>query len=253
MTDLSGRHIVVTRPDPQGSELCRLIEQVGGGSIFFPTIAFAPPPDSAVLQQALSLLGEQDWLVFISPQAVYAGVPLIRRTWPDFPANVQFAAVGAGTKNALHEAGYEVAHYPEEGGSEGVLALPAFQDLSGKKVAIIRGVGGRELLDDVFAERGARVLPVIVYQRVLPQAHNTEWLAERKIDAIVCTSFEGVQNLKDMLGETVWPLIKTLPLLVVSDRIKSLAQDLGFQTIWVSSAASNEAILERLMQVLTSD
>jgi uroporphyrinogen-III synthase len=251
MTDLQGRHILITRPEPQGSELCRLIEAKGGQAICMPTLAFAPPPDSEAFDRALAAFGDQDWLIFISPQAVLASVPAIRRQWPLFPTSVQFACVGEGTAKALLAAGYRVSHYPEkEWNSEGLLDLPCFQSVTGKKIAIIRGEGGRELVDKTLAARGATILPVIAYQRVLPELklHSAlAWLEQHKIDSIVCTSFESVKNLKILWGEEAWPYLKACPLYVVSERIKGLAHDLGFQTIWVTHRASNESILETLM------
>jgi uroporphyrinogen-III synthase len=248
MQHLFGLTILVTRPEPQGTELCRLISEQGGHAICFPTIAFAPAPNLHIFQQAVALLGEQDWLIFISPQAVYASVAPIRKVWPEFSGQTQFAAVGAGTAKALHEAGYNVIVKPfSEWSSQGLLDMPEFKAVTGKKIAIVRGVGGRELLDKVLAERGAHILPVIAYARVVPEVdiHPCLNLLEKRIiDILVCTSYEGVQNLKIMLGEAGWPYIKDLPLVVMSERIKMLAHNLGFQTIWVTHNASQTAILE---------
>lgn len=248
MNHLQNLTILVTRPEPQGDALCRLISAHGGRAISFPTIAFAPPPDPDAFQRALSLLDEQDWLIFISPQAVYASIPHIRKTWPQLPETVKFAAVGAGTARALQEAGYNIAVHPDtDWSSAGVLDLPEFRLVSGKKIAIIRGAGGREILDKTLAERGAHILPVLAYERVLPDVDVNQYLELFKkgtINRIVCTSYEGVRNLKILLGETGWPYLQTVPVIVVSERIKSLAHDLGFRRIWVTRNASQEAVLE---------
>ncbi|MBX3708511.1 MAG: uroporphyrinogen-III synthase [Gammaproteobacteria bacterium] len=254
MNNLCGLHILVTRPAPQGLELCQLITAHGGHAINFPTIAFAPPPDPVAFQKTVNVLGEQEWLIFISPQAVYSSVLHIRKAWPIFPYWVKFAAVGAGTAKALHEAGYDVSVHPlTEWNSEGLLDLPEFQPITiaEKKIAIIRGVGGREWLDKVLAERGAHVLPVIAYERTLPQVDVNECAAsfvDHKIDVIVCASNDGIRNLKLLLGERIWPLISVIPLVVLSQRMKMLAQDLGFQRIWVTRNASQIAILEAMVE-----
>ncbi len=93
--------IMVTRPGLGGEELCALIKAQGDQPIFFPTIEFASLVNEVSFQQALPLLGEQDWLIFNSPQAVYLSIPAIRQAWPAFPPQVQFAAVGGGTAQAL--------------------------------------------------------------------------------------------------------------------------------------------------------
>jgi uroporphyrinogen-III synthase len=257
--DLHHVYVLVTRPQPQADELCQPIIAHGGQALCFPTIAFAPPPCLAAFEQALSQLAEQDWLIFISPQAVYSSVVAIRKQWSQLPETVKFAAIGAGTARALREAGYNVNVQPKqsqpmEWNSQGLLDLPEFQDIAGKKIAIVRGLGGREILDKILAERGGHILPLLTYQRVLPDlpkadiSHCLSLLKQRMINRIVCTSYEGVKNLKLLLGEAAWPYLQGLPLIVVSERIKILAQDLGFQTIWVSHNPSSSAILEVLAQ-----
>jgi uroporphyrinogen-III synthase len=253
MTGFQGKHILVTRPEPQGSELCKVLMAMGAHATHLPTLAFAPPSDQQAYEAAIAALGEQDMLIFISPQAVYSSIPDIRRRWPQFPSSLRFAAVGEGTAQALHEAGYVATLYPAiERNSEGLLALPEFQSIVGMKIAIIRGEGGRELIDKTLALRGAHVLPVLAYQRILPPIHMgpmLEAVKQQALDVIVCTSFQGVKNLKLLFGDAGWPYIRAVPLLVMSERIKRLAQDLGFQTIWVTTHASSEAILQALLRL----
>ena len=105
--------ILVTRPDPQGSILCQLIESGGDRAIHFPTIDIAPPSDEVKMHEQLSQIGDQHWLIFISPQAVIASIPHLRRAWPVLPETVRFAAIGAGTAQALKEAGYQKIVFPD--------------------------------------------------------------------------------------------------------------------------------------------
>lgn len=256
MLPLSNLHVLVTRPEPQGTDLCLRITDLGGKATNFPTIAFAPPPDAAAFQQAINQLAQQDWLIFISPQSVYASVVPIRTRWPELPSSVKFAAIGAGTAKALQHAGYNVDIMPaKEWNSESLLALPEFLAAHGKKIAVIRGEGGREKIDQVLAARGAEVLLVIAYQRILPEVDSKpvlELLQTHSIHVAVCTSFEGVRNLKLLLGASGWPYLNNLPILVMSERIKMLAEDLGFQTIWVTPSASNDAILTSLIKIRES-
>jgi uroporphyrinogen-III synthase len=243
--------VLVTRPDPQGSELCELIKEEGDQPLHLSTIDYAAPKHSALFTQAIADIGKQDWLVFISPRAVQTSIPALRAAWPNLPPNVKFAAVGEGTAQALEAAGY-IATYPHaEWGSTGLIELPEFQDIAGKKIAIIRGEGGREILDKTFTARGAIVSHVIAYERIVPVidvAPYLEMLEQNAINVIIGTSFDGVNHLKLMLGEDAWPLLKKVTLIVVSERIKRLAHDLGFRTIWVAHNASHLSILEKLAQ-----
>lgn len=252
MIDLGGQTILVTRPIPQADELCKLIKASYGKALSFPTLAFL----DVSFDQQLPKLGEQDWLLFISPQAVYSSVVAIRRAWPAFPPQVKFAAIGKGTAKALQAAGYNVAFSPQSNkGSEEFLEDIAFKNPNGLKIAVIRGEGGRELIDMTLTERGALVTTVICYQRVLPQSTADNiilYLHQKQIDVIVGTSFEGIKNLKTMIGNENWSHLKNVPLCVPSIRIKKLARKLGYATIWVTSEMSDAAILQTLAKKGTS-
>ena len=247
--------ILVTRPDPEGRELSKLLQASGHLAIQFPTIAIEPAEQDEAYTKTLSKLGQQDWLIFISPQSVYASVPTIRRVWPIFPPQVKFAAVGESTARALEKAGYFSLYPADVWSSEGLLALPEFQQIHNQHITIIRGEGGRELLEQKLIERGANVSSLISYRRVLPPITNLEpyllLLKERKVDVIICTSGESVNNLKKLTGDENFRMLKQVPLLVVSDRIKMLAQDLGFQTIWVANNAKHETLIRALNEIRT--
>ena len=252
MTVPTPLQVLITRPLPHGAELCREVNKSGYVAISFPTIVFAPPSDVTQFKQGIAQLGEQDWLIFISPQAAAAALPPLHKAWPHLPDSVKFAAVGAKTAQIVKEAGYTVSAFPPiEGGSEALLAMPVWQEVRNKKIAIISGGEGRQLLEQSFRERGAHVIQVTAYQRQLPKVEVSAYrdlIEKRQIHAIVCTSFEGVRNLKTLLSDC-WLLLKKIPLIVVSERIKILAHDLGFQTIWVAAGASHEAIIKILTQV----
>lgn len=254
MPSLNHQRIMITRPERSARELCRLINESGGEAIHFPAIAFAGPPSQENFLHAVSQLDKQDWLIFISPQAVYASAPYIKQAWPSFPDTVKWAVIGRGTAKALRENDFPEAVFPEKNEtSEGLLALPPFQFVKNISVAVIRGAGGQEKIDQVLTERGAQVLPVIAYQRTLPDVNIDQMLSkfqQKLIDAVVCTSFESAQNLKKLLGEKGWPFLQNVPLLVTSQRIKMLAQDLGFRRIWVTNHTNPLAILEKLAEEL---
>ncbi|MBV9576387.1 MAG: uroporphyrinogen-III synthase [Gammaproteobacteria bacterium] len=253
MMNAAMKTILVTRPGLPGTELCRLLDKEGSHSFHFPTIAFAPPQNTEAVSQAITIIDKQHWLIFNSPQAVHAITPAIKAAWPQFPSQIKIAAIGAGTKKALLAAGHQTVFQPAEWSSEGLLSSPEFQSVHAQRIAIVRGEGGRELLDIRLRERGAQVLSILAYQRVLPQQeteHCENLLKKKAIHAIVCTSYESVRNFKDLLSAPAWNSLKMLPLVVVSQRVKTLAQDLGFQTIWVAHNPSHEAILAILKEIV---
>ena len=250
--DFASLNILVTRPGEAGVALCAMITAAGGNAFHFPVIAFAEPRDHDAFLASIATVADQQWLIFISPQSVAASIPALRARWPHLPEQVKFAAVGAGTASALRAAGYIAAVYPEnEWSSEGLLDLPEFQAINGQHVMIMRGEGGREYLEKILQDRGAIVTSCLAYRRIVPDtdpAGCRDKINHRQFDVGVAGSFESVTNLKHMLGDECWPQLQTLPLIVMSERIKNLAAEIGFQTIWVTPTASQQAILDLILQ-----
>src|SRR5688500_19671787 len=95
------------------------------------------------------------------------------RTWP---RALRGSAWGSGTRRELEKHGIANVIAPESGAdSEALLATPALGDVAGKRIAILRGDGGRALLADTFAERGAQVEYVTCYRRLVPKPPARAW------------------------------------------------------------------------------
>lgn len=252
MIELNGISILVTRPHPSGEALCHHIIKQGGLAVHFPTIVFGPPEETDAFQTVAKALPSQEWLIFISPQAVHASIPALSQMWPHFPSQLKLAAVGAGTAKALEDADYKVAAYPKtQWNSEGLLDLPDFQTIAGKQITIVRGEGGRDELEKKLIARGAKISHLVAYQRLLPKIDVYpiyKLFKQHKIDVMMASSCQGVRNFKILLHALPWSYIKDIPLIVVSERIKNLALDLDFQPIWVAQNASHEAILQILAE-----
>ncbi len=239
--DLSGLQILVTRPKPYGDQLCDEITAQQGHAIYFPTIEIVP---IKINEEEIKLLAQVDWLIFISPQAVLCGIPAILEYWPDFPGNAKLAAMGEGTAKALSLEGFVDVIYPpaDESTSEGFLKLPGFNALSGKQIALIKGIGGRELLAETLRARGANVQSIDVYRRELPVYDKIDLLRQQKIDIMVCTSGESLHNLITLLGDGLFQV----PLVLVSQRLVELAKELGFKKVFLAKNASHAAIIDTL-------
>jgi uroporphyrinogen-III synthase len=239
--------VMVTRPTPQGKTACEMIQEAGGKPVFFPTIEIISLKPTSHFSKAIEELDTLDWLIFISPQAVYQTAALIKARWPCFPLGVKVAALGGGTARALQEAGIPLHLYPKDHwSSEGLLALPDFQEIKAQKIAIVRGEGGRALLANELTGRGAKLTHIVSYQRSMPTKDVTSYLSllhDKKIDIIITTSNDILSNLNTLLGQQAGISLYTVPLIVVSDRMAELAENLGFQTILLAENASLDAIM----------
>jgi uroporphyrinogen-III synthase len=252
MIALNGRRVLITRPAHQAENLSCLIEQHGGIAVRLPAMAIIECPDLTAIQKLLAQLDEFQWLIFVSANAVNFALKANGGKIPEFKQKPRCVAIGKATANALESAGLTVDLLPEQDyNSEALLALPEMQAIQGQQVLIVRGEGGREHLADTLRARGAKVNYLNVYKRIIPSNNNAdiiELLAQQKLDVITATSGEILQNLLIMLGAEHHRQLFTLPLVVVSDRVKHIAAEMGFKQIAVANSPSDQAILETVNQ-----
>jgi uroporphyrinogen-III synthase len=191
-------------------------------------------------------LDELDIAIFISANAVEKALPtlLAQRS---LPVQLQLVAVGKRTAKTLKAWGLTALCPAPPFNSEAVMAMPQMQPaaVQGKQIVIFRGEGGRELLAETLRQRGATVNYVNVYRRVQPP--TPAWITDTQIDVLTVTSVEGLQNLFAMLDGQVW--LRHTPLVVMSERIRSEAQELGIPApIFVAPTASDEGLLSAVRQ-----
>lgn len=230
---LAGRSIVVTRPAGQADGLCAALEALGAEPLCFPLLTIAPVADPAPLQAMARHLGEFSLAFFVSPNAVRFALDAMLPVAP-WPAGLKVATVGKGSEAALAERGFTGVIAPSIGfDSESVLALPAFQvdAVNGRRVLVLRGDGGRDLLGDTLTARGARVEYLTCYHRGGP-ADDPAPLVERacagRLDALTLTSSEGVAHLLALPGVD---MLKAVPVFVPHPRIAAAAEEGGFAQV----------------------
>ena len=246
---LTGVLALVTRPQPQASALADAIRLLGGDAIIFPCLAIEALP-----QQPLDTA---ELVIFISVNAVEHGIPLLRRA-----AGTRVAAIGRATAAALSARGWPADIVPDgdcganaeswKFTSEALLAHPQLNLTAGLKAQIVRGVGGREALQQELLSRAVEVEIVEVYRRVRPSpppaevaALEQQWM-ESGIDVVTVTSVETLQNLRALLTPVGQRLLNSTPLLAISPRIAAAAAELGMQGECVLAQADEQSMLGAL-------
>jgi uroporphyrinogen-III synthase len=256
MSSLNGARILVTRPQHQAHTLCRLIEGQQGVAVAFPTLEIVAADDRDRIAEVLTNLHRFQWVVFISANAVNFAL-LANDGKIDQFRNARIAAIGQATAKALAAAGLTADLLPAHGSdSRALLAMPAMQQVSGQRILIVRGAGGLDTLRQELNHRGADVDYLDVYQRAIPPADPApvlDLLKQNRLDLIIATSGEAVKNLLIMLGEKNQNLALTIPLVVVSDRIRQIAENSGFERIFVTDSPSDTAILNKIITWATGE
>ena len=232
---------MVTRPAGQADGLVGLIEAQGGRALRFPAIEIQDVPG-----WRLPPLEGVALAVFASPTAVHKVFGKLE----GWPQGLRAAAVGRGTRRALERHGVADVLAPEIGAdSEALLALAPMHEVAGKHVVIFRGEGGRELLGDTLAARGASVDYVECYRRALPQADSGPLLdawARNEVQAVSLSSAEGLDNLLELLGETGRTRLAQTPVFATHERIAQHARDMGMREVLVGGPGDRE-LVERLV------
>ncbi|PCI57675.1 MAG: uroporphyrinogen III synthase [Methylophilaceae bacterium] len=240
--------VAITRPSNQARNLTQLIQAAGGNVISFPLIEIIPLEDYTLFESDIANINEYDWIIFISSNAVQNSMPRLLKH--DISNHLQFAAIGPVTAKALSKFGIDNVLTPKDRfDSESLLSLPALQDMQGKKVMIVRGIGGREVLANTLKSRGAKITFAECYQRINPQTNCDVLMqacAKQQLHSIVVTSSEAMRHLLALSGDADW--LKEITLCVNHARVAELPTQEGFK-VNVSDAPGDEAMLESLKEI----
>ena len=231
---LAGRRVVVTRPAAQAEGVSRALAELGAEVLRFPLLSIAPLEDPAPLKALAARLADFALAFFVSPNAVNFSLDVLQAVAP-WPAGLMVATVGQGSEAALAARGFREVIAPVSGfDSEAVLALPAFQAaaVAGRRVLILRGDGGRDLLGDTLSARGAIVEYGCCYHRGGPPGDPAELVAQ-PLDALSFTSSEGLAYLLGLAGMDA---LKDVAAFVPHPRIAAAARAGGFAEVILTGA-----------------
>ncbi len=251
--DLHGMTVLLTRPARQSEGIAAAIEHSGGKVCQLPLIEIEPlhdPEELEIVKQKILNLDRYSKAIFISTNAAEQGLEWIDRYWPQLPTDLEAFAVGPGTAAALRRLSWPV-HCSERGvTSEDLLALPPLKQVQGERIALFRGKGGRELLAETLRERGAEVDYLELYRRRTPDYTNdtvNELISQEPVEVIVITSAQILDVLLHLLSDH--DEIKTLPVIVPSQRVLEQARSAGFTRVLNAGGASDDAIMAALKQL----
>lgn len=244
---LAGRTILVTRPAHQAGRLAQKVAAAGGEAFVFPALGIEPVAADRLVE-GLAYLAAADIVIFVSPNAAQFGMAAIH-AGGGLSGALRVFAVGPGTARALAAQGVEGAIAPDGQDSEALLALPDLQAVAGRRVVIVRGVGGRPLMADTLRARGADVHFMECYRRTCPHADPApllaRWQAEG-IDAVTVASAETLHNLATLLGEPGGRLLAATPLFAPHEKIAEAARRFGIAHV-IATPGGDDGLLDGLV------
>lgn len=250
-TSLAGLTIVVTRPARQNDMLVQQLRTLGADTTAIPLLAITPLQDAVQRQKIdaqLRELADCHLAIFISQNAAEQCLQALAERSIPWPTQIQVYAIGSSTTAFLAERGI-AAISPQQMNSEGLLALPALQNVIGQRCIIFRGLGGRETLAQTLRERGASVDYCELYRRELPAEAGQQWadwvntLENRP--ALVCiNSIETLKHLQAVAPDAASR--DNLVLVVPGERVTRAAAA-GFTHIVTANDATDSAMLRAII------
>ena len=245
--------VLVTRPAGEAADtLCAAVKAAGYEVYSQPLLELhALPQLPAAQRQMLLNLDRYQHVIFISANAVQFGMALVEDFWPQLPAGLSWYAIGAATAAALARFGIAAITPGSVMSSEGLLAVPALQDVRDQRVLIVKGEGGRDTLTTELTRRGAAVDELACYRRSppeLPAGALAAKLVQWGIDVIMLSSGEGLANLLLLLSPAETTKLKHIGLIVPSQRVARMAREAGFERIVTAENASDVAMLRALQE-----
>jgi uroporphyrinogen-III synthase len=243
--------VVVTRPAAQAARFAELVTAAGGRPLLLPTLAIERI-DLDDDERRQRIPDDFDWTVYTSSNAVEFSLAQLPH-----PKRTRVAAVGRATARALERHGIAVAAVPTTtSDSEGLLALDCFADLRGQRVLILKGRGGRALLREELARRGAEVVLGDVYERRRADAEPATLDALRAASdarkaVIAATSAEVLAALLELAPQERCPRLRDAALLVPGDRVAAASREIGWRgPIVVAQGAEDAAMADALVRAV---
>lgn len=204
-SSLAGKRIVITRAAAQCEALAEELSARGASPIVLPLVAFADPEDFASLDEAIASVGQFDWMILTSAQAVWALVKrseALKRPLIPTGSRMRIAYVGPVSAEAGRRAGLRVDHIAQT--HNGVaLAEELGSRLQGLKVVLPRSDRGNSDLPAALKRHGARVTDVIAYRTLRPtsvERQSLRKIAAGEADAILFFSPSAVQHFVELFG-----------------------------------------------------
>jgi uroporphyrinogen-III synthase len=202
------RSVIITRPLAQAVAFAGQVSAIGRTAVIFPLLEIQPLADDTSLHAALERLDQFALVAFVSPNAVDAVFARVE-SWPK---GVPIAIMGQGSRAALAQHGLNEGNAvivsprnAERTDSETLLEELDLTALRGRKVLIVRGESGRELLAERLIAAGCQVEQVAAYRRAAPvltpdKLQTLQSLLDGEHDWVI-TSSEGLRVLTSMVAQ----------------------------------------------------
>lgn len=193
------------------------------------------PRDDAATRTTLAAALGADVVIVTSPAAARATAALAAL---HIRPGQSFCAVGSTTAAALRHAGISEVLSPARMDSDGLLALPVLQTVSGRDIGLLTAPGGRDRIAPALRERGARVHRADVYARQAIPLSNVSLARLRGCTApllLPLSSGEALQRVLAVAPDDIAARLRASTVLAASPRLATLAHAQGCRNVRIAA------------------
>ena len=248
---LFGKRVLVTRARAQASGFADLLEANGAEVIQFPTIKIQP---ITIDRKDIPAPDKYDWVIFTSVNAVEI---FYERLWENGKdvrvfGGTKICAVGPKTVEALNNIGIHPDFVPSNARGSAIAA--EMENVSGKKILLLRAKIATPALPDGLRERGAHVHDIPLYDTVKVANENRDEieadLLNGKINLVTFTSSSTVTNFLEMFpAHTPAVLLTDVQVAVIGPETQKTAIEHGVQVNTVAKQATIESLVEAIIKI----
>lgn len=238
--------ILVTRPLTTSSLLAKSLEKYSANVDIFPCIQIEP----LNIDHQLETIKPEVNCIFVSQNAVRFSVN--NTVCQEKLKQVKnLYAIGDTTAKHLEFKINKSVLYPEKACSEALLELPELSCVYGQKFIVFRGGKGRELIKETLEAKGAEVVYIDCYQRIVPKGLQFPEIGaklrqEQYYDLVVFSSFEALKNAWKLLPDPLF-LLNTV-ITVTNERMMRWAKDKGFVNMILLKSVKNDDIVKEILE-----
>lgn len=234
--------LLITRFSPHAERLVDSLNDIGCFAVAQPLLTVEALNDSETLNTFLS--GSYDLVIAVSGNAVKYAQQKINTDWPI----AIYLAVGQSTQKQLSQATGQIVKYPSiRFDSEGLLGLEVLQSIKNKRILILRGEGGRELLEETLLARGATVDFLQTYKRIKIDLNGQQLVNNWKqaaINGVIISSVEVLNQLFTLVPTSDKSWLSDLIFYVPSQRVAEQASMLEAKHVVLLPSLHTEHIVE---------
>ncbi len=222
-----------------------MIRERGGLPLLYPCLAIVPAEDFTPLDDALCRLGDYDWLVFTSSNAVAAVAERLRLLpcrldW----RQLSIAGVGAQTNQAIRQAFGRPADFLPERADARTLAqtLPLRQ---APRILLPQADRADAATANILLERGAALRKIIAYRTIIGRG-GINLAAQSAQGELQAVTFASPSAVEFLLQRCPQPELLALPAACIGATTASTARRLGFSELVVPKVSGLSKMLDAL-------